>query len=158
MKNIFRNSILCLSLMLLAVACGGSGNSTNIGYLPSANPAVALEQAKELASASNRKILIIAGGDWCRWCHVLNKFLDDNSDVHDELEKTFVVVKVYVGDENSNDEFFSRLPEAPGFPHFWVLSDKGELIKSVGTSDFEQGDDSYNKTEFLNFISAYSGR
>ena len=157
MKNIIRNSILCLSILLLTVACAASDISKYGGYLPSADPAADLANAKALAIKTDRKILIIAGGDWCRWCHALNKFLANNKDVHNELDKTFVVVKVYLGDEKDNEEFFSKLPTASGYPHFWVLSSKGELIKSVETGNLEQGEDSYNKSKFLEFIGTYNG-
>jgi thioredoxin-related protein len=156
MKNIIRNLILCLSLPLLVTACAVSSNSTDIGYHPNTNPVADLAHAKDLASTNNKKILIIAGGDWCRWCHALNEFLDDNGDVHNALDKTFVIVKVYVGEDNMNEEFFSKLPSAKGYPHFWVLSNKGELIASVNTGDLEHGNDSYNKAKFLKFISTYN--
>ena len=149
-----------LFVFLSAITSAGSAgkDSKNLGYLPSANPTEDLNKARQSAASTNRRILVVAGGDWCRWCHVLDRFLADNNDVKSELYKTFVVVKVYVGEDKDNELFFSKLPAAVGYPHFWVLSGDGKLVKSVSTSGFEKGDNSYNKNDFLAFIDRYNGR
>jgi len=41
--------------------------------------------ALKLAKETQRKVLIEVGGDWCAWCHVLDKFIKD----HSAIEKTF---------------------------------------------------------------------
>jgi hypothetical protein len=38
-----------------------------------------------------------------------------------------------------NKEFFARLPRVPG-AHFWILSQKGELLVSQDTLPLEDGD------------------
>ncbi|MGH8498596.1 MAG: thioredoxin family protein, partial [Methylococcales bacterium] len=129
-----------------------ANDASNVGYISNANPDVDLENAKSLAAAGNKKILVVAGGDWCRWCHVLNKFLVDNEDVKTELDDVFVVVKVYIGEDNGNEPFFSKFPAAVGYPHFWVLSSEGNVLKSVSTAGLEKGDDDYDKEKFLSFI------
>jgi hypothetical protein len=99
-------------------------------------------------------VLVIAGGDWCRWCLALDKFVSDDPEVKTSLDAAFVTVHAYYGDENENQAFFSRLPEADGYPHFWVLDSDGGLIRSVSTAGLEDGDDGYNKAAFLEFIRA----
>lgn len=122
------------------------------GYDPAANPAVQLEQALAEAKTSNRKVLVVAGGDWCKWCLILNKFLAQNPDVKAELDRNFVVVKAYFGKDNQNAQFFARLPRAKGYPHFWVLQKDGRVTHSIDTGDLENGADSYDRTEFLRFV------
>lgn len=129
-----------------AAAAGGSG------YDPAANPASALNTALDQAKTSHRKVLVIAGGDWCRWCLILNSFWDKNPEVKAELDRTFVVVKVYFGEDNTNDSFFSKLPRAKGYPHFWVMSPDGVTMHSIDTGRLENGHDSYDKSEVLRFI------
>jgi hypothetical protein len=48
----------------------------NDSYDPRANPYRDLERAIERASAENKRILIVVGGDWCVWCEILDAFRD----------------------------------------------------------------------------------
>lgn len=148
--NVLR-SCLMLFVVLVFSACQRSG-VTDLGYHPHANPSTDLAQARELAAQTGRKVLIIAGGDWCRWCHVLQRFLERNRDVQTELDRAFVVLKVYIGDENVNEQFFSGLPEAVGYPHFWVMASDGTVLKSIDTAGVESGPDDYDKNLFLQLI------
>lgn len=121
-------------------------------YSPTADPSVLLEAALREARAGNKKVLVIAGGDWCRWCLILDRFVAANPDVRSALEGSFVVVKVYVGEKNRNIAFFAKLPKAQGYPHFWVLNHDGKVAASVNTGLLEKGPDSYDKERFLQFI------
>jgi hypothetical protein len=141
-------------LLLLAVAC--SSGQRDLGYDPAADNDALLAAGMKEAAQDGRQVLLVAGGDWCRWCHVLGRFLDDNPDVHAELERHFVVVKVYSGDEGTDEDFFARLPEAPGYPHFWIVRRDGS-VRSYGTSGLERGDDDYDREKFLRFIREASG-
>ena len=67
-------------------------------------------------------------------------------------------LKVYVGDENLNKEFFGKLPKADGAPHFWVLSDEGQVLKSQPTVVLEDGEKSYDKAAFMSFIAEWRRR
>jgi hypothetical protein len=102
-------------------------------------------------------VLIIAGGDWCHWCSVLNRFVSRNADIDANLHEAFVVMKVYVGDENYNEFFFSQLPEARGAPHFWIVSPEREVLSSQSTRAFESKS-SYDKQEFMQFIDHWKQR
>jgi hypothetical protein len=66
-----------------------------------------------------------------------------------------VVVKVYYGDEAIDEDFFERLPEAEGYPQFWVVSRSG-YARTWSTADLERGDDDYDPDKFLDFIRAAS--
>ena len=57
-----------------------------------------------------------------------------------------------------NKEFFARLPKAAGAPHFWVLSQKGELLASQGTLPLEDGAKSYDRAKFSAFIDEWRAR
>lgn len=141
---------------LLVAAMLTTRNDADLGYQPKANPFQNLSAAQAAAQDKNKKILIVAGGAWCRWCRALNQFLSDNKDLKAELYKEFEIVKVYVGEDNDNKAFFSTLPKAAGYPHFWVLSSNGRVIDSINTSKLENGQGSYNKEAFLSFIRSYA--
>lgn len=125
---------------------------TELGYDPSADPFEQLAAARHAAAADGKLILIIAGGEWCSWCHYLHAFLDRNPDVNKALKDTFVVVKTYFQDAGDNEAFYATLPRAVGYPHFWILDSDGGLRASQNTVELEDGGRSYDKDNFLAFI------
>lgn len=151
-----------ISLRLLAAttlfAAAALCRAADIGYDPKADPFAVLHAAVEQAEAEHKLVLLISGGDWCIWCHYLYEFLEANGDIDAALHGVFVVAKVYVGEENYNKEFFAKLPEAAGAPHFWVLSSGGELLESQPTVVLEDGAKSYDKSAVLAFINRFKGR
>ena len=129
-----------------------------IGYDPHADAFADLAAATARAESQGKLVLVIAGGDWCVWCHYLHAFIERNADVERALHDVFVVDQVYVGDENRNREFFAQWPQAAGTPHFWILSSAGKLLESQPTVGLEDGNKSYDKSKFLAFIEHWRKR
>ena len=92
--------------------------------------------AIQLAKSSNRRILIEVGGDWCKWCHLLDRFLNENPEIKKQLHQTFVFLKVNVSDENDNAEFLKVFPAPLGYPHMYVTEKNGSLLLSKDTAQF----------------------
>ena len=67
----------------------------------------------------------------------------------------FVLVKVNYSEENTNDDFFAQLPEADGYPHFYVFDSAGNFLHSQNIAYLEAGD-SYDADAFLDFISQWA--
>jgi thioredoxin-related protein len=134
------------------------GAAPAIGYDPHADAFADLATATERAQSEHKRVLVIAGGDWCVWCHYLHAFIDRNADVARALREVFVIDQVYVGDENRNREFFAQWPAAAGAPHFWILSSDGKLLESQPTVVLEDGKKSYDKPKFLAFIERWRQR
>ena len=86
-----------------------------------------------------RKSLLLVGGEWCSWCQEMNRFLDREPDLAGQLNRTFVVVKVNVSEQNKNESFLKAYPEVSGVPHFYVLDAKGRLLESFNTGLLEKG-------------------
>jgi hypothetical protein len=149
-----RSKWLCVVALLGSMPFCLAGTPKLSGYDAKANPDVQLNRALLEAKAGNKKVLVIAGGEWCTWCHYLEAFLKKNPEIDAELLRSFVPVKVYFGEENKNVAFFSRLPPAKGYPHFWIIENNGQVRKSVNTGPLEDGASSYNKKKFLEFIRA----
>lgn len=129
--------------------------AAGLGYDPKADPFEQYHQAIATAQAQNKLVLVIAGGDWCTWCYALDRFVKRNADVKAGLQDAFVVMKVYVGDENFNEFFFSQLPAAKGAPHFWIVAPDRNVLASQSTAAFEKGKRGYDKQEFLEFIARW---
>lgn len=144
-------SLSAVLLAFLVVACDSKATKPT-RYDPASDPFPALELAQMEARASGKKVLVIAGGDWCRWCRALEAFISKNPEIKAALDQNFVTIEVYYGEKNLNSAFFARLPPAMGYPHFWVISKDGKVMHSVDTSNLEDGSSSYDKTKFLYFI------
>jgi thioredoxin-related protein len=107
---------------------------------PAKDPAKDVQSAVILATKTGKRILLDVGGEWCSWCHKLDKFFQDNKDVSEFMRKNFVVVKVNYSKENKNDKFLSNYPKIPGYPHLFVLESDGKFLHSQGSGDLESGD------------------
>jgi thiol:disulfide interchange protein len=152
------NFVLASVAILLVSLHARAATDEQLGYDPAADPFTQLAHAKAQAAADHKLILLVAGGDWCSWCHYLDAFIRRNPDVEQALESTFVVVHVNYSEENKNEPFFATLPTAAGYPHFWVLSGSGELLKSQNTSPLENGNKGYEKARFVAFIDEWKAK
>lgn len=125
-------------------------------YDPGRDAAADLKEAVQIATSTNRRILLEVGGEWCSWCHALDRFLTEQVEVRQALAKKFVMMKVNMSEENRNEAFLGQFPEIPGYPHLFVLDQNGALLHSQGTAELEQ-DRSYSVEAFLAFIEKWKG-
>lgn len=145
-----RFALLLLALFPLYGAASGLA-PYSVAYDPERDPFADLEAAAEMARIQDKKILLEIGGDWCRWCHILDRYLAGSPEVRQRLLDTFVLMKVNVSEDNPNDAFLARLPEFTGVPHFVVLDTAGKVLGQQNTSMLEEGE-SYSDKAFLAFI------
>jgi thioredoxin-related protein len=106
---------------------------------PSRDPTLDVDNAIVDAKLSNRRILLDVGGEWCKWCHYLDRFFEQNKDVTEFLHKKYVVVKVNYSKENENKDFLGQFPKITGYPHLFVLDSDGTFIYSQDTGELESG-------------------
>ena len=139
-----------ITVALFALLVAGCGKTS--GFDPTSNPDQALEQAIREVQTNGKKVLIIAGGDWCSWSRAMESLVSKDKDIKNALNKNFVTIKVYFGEKNRNTSFFSKLPPTNVHPFFWVVSKDGEVLKAVDPSILEDGKNSYNKEKFLKLI------
>jgi hypothetical protein len=146
--------VVVLALLLVA---SPAQVRTPAGYDPARDPARDLQEAVTRAPTEGKRILLVVGGEWCGWCHILERYLEADADVRAAWSGAFVVLKVNFSRENENREFLSRYPEIPGYPHFFVLDKDGTFRHSQGTAALESGS-SYSKEKMLGFIGKWSAR
>lgn len=149
MKLLARLVQVTALLFLGATTCSAADR---LGYGPNRDPFPVLQQALQRASSNDRLVLVIAGGDWCHTCHVLEAFLRKNPDIREEFTTRFEIVKVYIGSDNFNEEFFRELPELNFVPHFFVLSADGKVLGSQSTKPFLDGPDRYDAGLVRSFL------
>lgn len=149
-----KRSILAVSCCLVLLAAAPRQKSGAPLYDPSADPFRDLEDAIVEAQASGRHILLNVGGEWCGWCHILEKYLHDNQDILELLNKNFVVVKVNYSSENRNEKFLSQYPRIPAYPYFFVLDSDGTFLHAQRTGPLEEGR-SYDRAKMVAFLTEW---
>ncbi len=125
------------------------------GYDSARDPFSDGRAALQLAKDTGRRVLIEVGGNWCNWCHVLDRFLDQHPSVRTKLHETFVLLKVNVDGENDNSEFLSTFPPAMGYPHMYITENDGSIVHSQDTAEFLH-DGKYSEPQFLTFLARWS--
>ena len=107
------------------------------------------------AKAQGKRVLVEVGGEWCAWCHIMDRFIAANPDVKTLRDAGYVWVKVNWSPENKNRALLSKWPKIAGYPHLIVLDDGGRVIHSQDTGALEFGKD-YDKAKFLAFLRAWA--
>jgi thiol:disulfide interchange protein len=142
--------------LLLTVAAGAQ-SPTEMKYDPKADPKADLQAALARASKEGRNVLMDVGGEWCGWCHLMDKFITEHEEVRTLLARNYVLVKVNFSEENKNEAFFANYPKVAGYPHLFVLDAKGQLLESKNTGDLEEGK-GYNLERVQQFLVQYARR
>lgn len=128
--------------------------SYNQAYDPARDPFADGREALRYARETGRRVLIEAGGEWCRYCQRLDHFIQNNPAVRNAFYKHFVVLKVNISDKNDNREFMADLPRIHGYPHFFIAEPDGALIHSQDTAQLlHRG--AYSQERFLEFIETW---
>ena len=106
---------------------------------PTRDPARDLEVALRIARASGRNVIVDVGGEWCSWCHIMDRLFASDTELDGLRDRNFVWLKVNYSSENKNEVFLRRWPRIDGYPHLFVLDAMGRLLQSQDTRAFETG-------------------
>lgn len=118
----------------------------------------AADVARSLAQAADegKRVIVDVGGEWCAWCHALDRFIAAHRAVSSSIESGFVWVKVNFSPANRNERLLLSWPSIPAYPHLFVLDAKGSVIRSQPTADL-QADRDYDKAKVLQFLQESRG-
>lgn len=119
------------------------------------DPAVDIDEAVAKAKTAQKHILIEVGGDWCPWCHELDRLLQEHPELRQMRDENFITVTVYYNSENRNEKTLSRYPKLLGIPHFFVLDPNGAVLHSQHAVDL-QVNGSYSAEKMKAFLIRWS--
>lgn len=123
-----------------AVAAGAAAaQDLPTKFDPARDPARDVASAVAKAKAEGKRVIVDVGGEWCVWCHILDRFFASNADLDHLRTSRYVWLKVNVSKENDNRAFLSRWPKVAGYPHLFVLDADGRLLHSQDTGALELG-------------------
>lgn len=147
--------LLASCLAVVALPRAAFAQDLPAKFDPARDPAKDVAVAATAAKAQGKRVIVDVGGEWCSWCHLLDRFIDDNADVRALRDKGYVWVKVNWSKENKNEAFLSRWPKIEGYPHLFVLDGDGKLLHSQETGSLESGK-GYDKARFMDFLRKWS--
>jgi thiol:disulfide interchange protein len=152
-----------IAVGLLAFSTGKAAHAQT-GQTASAKPAStvpkfdpARDAAKDInetitaAKRTNRRVILDVGGEWCGWCHALDRYFVEHEDLRALRDQHYVWLKVNYSPENPNTAVLGRYPGINGYPHLFVLDQDGALVQSQDTSPLEEGP-SYNYDRMKAFL------
>ena len=146
---------VAVMLVLAFVTASGAADLPS-KFDPSRDAAADISRATSLASAQGKRVIVDVGGEWCAWCHIMDRFVAANPDVRAFLDAHFIWVKVNFSPQNRNEAVLSRWPHIEGYPHLFVLDATGKLLHSQNTGELEAGN-GYDKRRFRAFLERWAG-
>lgn len=93
--------------------------------------------AQTLAKGSNKRVLVMFGGNWCKWCRALDATFASHNAVKAMLERSFVLVHVDSDSNGALNDAWGN-PFALGFPVLVVLDADGRRLHVQETGALER--------------------
>ena len=149
--------ISSLNALVLAVGQGEKPSApwAQEKFDPKRDSARDILDGVKYATKLNKPIILDVGGEWCGWCHKLDKMFKEDTEVAEMLKK-FVVIKVNFSQDNENKAVLSKYPEIKGYPHLFVLDKAGKLLHSQDTGLLETGDH-HDHDKVMTFLKKWAG-
>ena len=150
-------TLILLAAAYLLLAAGVSQTAAQTKYIPvtkydpKRDAGQDIRDAIKEAQRAHKRILLEVGGEWCSWCHTLDKFFDTHPELIQLRDQNFVTVKVNFSEENENKEVLARYGAIPSYPYIFVLESDGKLLLAKDTSDLESGK-SYDLEKLTAFL------
>ena len=159
MRPTRRRFVAALCALLAAPSANAVTESSPLptGFDPARDPARDLDTALRMARATRRRVLAEVGGEWCTWCHIMDRFLAANPDLAKLRDENYIVLRINFSKENKNQAFLSHWPKVAGYPHFFVLDANGRVLRSQDTSALEATKD-YDPVAFRKFLLEWAPR
>ena len=149
-----RRDFLALAA-LASIATQARAQALPETFDPKRDPAADLAAALRMAKADGKRVIVDVGGEWCSWCHILDRFFAGNAELDALRRSRYVWLKVNWSRENENRAFLARWPKVAGYPHLFVLDADGKLVHSQDTGALERGK-GYDEAKMRAFLTRYA--
>ena len=145
----------CLGLLLACVAGAAAAQALPERFDPARDALADYRTALDLARAQGKRVIVDVGGEWCAWCKIMERFLDQHDDLRTLRDRHYVWLRVHWSKEQPNTALLARFPRIDGYPHLFVVDADGRLVHSQDTGLLEAGR-SYDLGKFRAFLVAYA--
>jgi len=66
--------------------------------------------ATSLAKQQGKRVIVDVGGEWCVWCHIMDRFIAANPEIRALIDTHYIWLKVNFSKENENAALLGRWP------------------------------------------------
>jgi thiol:disulfide interchange protein len=122
-------------------------------YDPTLKGQQQFDDAVAAGVATHKRVLLMIGGNWCKWCRALDEAIASDERVQAVLARDFIFVHI---DSSTNAALDKKLgkPSKHGFPVLVVVGDEGEVLKVAPNGTFEMRNNTvaHDPTRVLAFL------
>jgi thioredoxin-related protein len=128
-------------------------------YHPELDAKQQVTNALREAKKEHKNVILMVGGNWCRWCRMFQKFITDDASIDSIIKADYVFEHINYSKENKNLDLLKNLefPQRFGFPVFVVLNAEGKRIHTQNSAYLESGE-GYNPEKTFEFFEQWSPR
>ena len=157
--NTLSRALTCLLFALFSTLAAAQDLPTK--FDPQRDAAKDIMTAQNLAKATGKRVLVDVGGEWCRWCRMLDRFIASQPSIKALIDSRYVWVKVNYSTENKNAAVLSRWPKSRAYPYLLVLDADGRLLHAQGVQGLEtetekEADEGYDPELVMAFLQRYA--
>jgi thioredoxin-related protein len=126
-------------------------------YDPDLDGKVQISESLNSINGKDKHLLVMIGGNWCKWCRMFDKFSHENPKIDSTLSRNFEVVHINYSKTEPDEELFEELgfPQRFGFPVFVIMDSEGTRLHTQNTVYLEEGN-GYSEKRVLNFLNNWS--
>lgn len=126
-------------------------------YHPELDARAEMNKAIKTAKLEHKNVVLMIGGNWCKWCRMFQKFIDNDAQIDSTIKAGFVFEHLNYSKENKNLDILAELnfPQRFGFPVFVILDADGKRIHTQNSGYLEDGE-GYSEDKTIEFFSQWS--
>lgn len=144
-------------MLLLLFVITISSNAVAQVYDESLNTMEQIDNAIAKAKTEGKYVICQVGGNWCPWCLKFAKFITEDTEIKELVDKEYVYIHVNYprrgSDRDAQAATMKRLanPQRFGFPVMVVLNGDGK-VQHIQDSSYLEENSGYNKDKVMSFF------
>jgi thioredoxin-related protein len=97
--------------------------------------------ALAVAKRDNTRVLLMFGGNWCGWCHLLHDVFKKDAEIVETLGNEYEIVMIDTAAPNAQAviDRYEAIPDGAGVPFLTILDADGKLVANQATGPLEEG-------------------
>ena len=128
-------------------------------YDPTLDGQKQFDDAVAAAAAGHKRVLVMLGGNWCKWCRALDEAIASDVDVKAALASDWVFLHTDIGTNKKLDARLGR-PSKHGFPVLVVVDVDGAVVAIAPNGALERGNNTlaHDPKKLLAFLNKHAAK
>lgn len=144
-----------LSILIVSLSLFSAVAQNKKVYDESIDPFSQIDQAIDQSKKEGKLTICQLGGNWCPWCIKFAKFITEDEEIRQVVDKNFNYI--HVNFKSRQDELSQKVSKRLGnagrfgFPVLVILKEDGSVLHIQNSAYLEEGQ-GYNKAKVLDFF------